>query len=232
MLNKKQLDDFLNLQGRSWLDIAVSPSRPVAEASKFSDWVFNSSMYKHLLVKSESERDEENSERMKEGRWDHARINYFFASAWAKVVLRGSSTKDWSLFYSDPHDDRPTRVFYASKLLVNNKKIGCKPDAVFVHKSGKIYLIVERKTSWVPCHKIPPVGWPNIQAQLWCYSWIDEWQGAEEVILVGEIWKRIGKPDASGFEVCEIKPTWFRSNQEHNIKCEEWFRKYGGTVAI
>ena len=72
-----------------------------------------------------------------------------------------------------------------SSLTMNGKPMWGAPDLVLrERKSGRI-LIIERKAS---NKDVPSDGWPNLRAQLWAYSQIDDWLDAPEKILAAEIW--------------------------------------------
>lgn len=80
----------------------------------------------------------------------------------------------WEWIYGKPGHE--TEILEASRLLVGGEALRCKPDAVLRHRVT--IMIIERKATFIPREKIPAGGWPNIKAQLWCYSWIDRWQDA------------------------------------------------------
>jgi len=90
----------------------------------------------------------------------------------------------WKLIYNGMLNNGSS-VFSISDLTINGAPIRGKPDLVFREKKTKRILIVEIKVSE---RELPSNGWPNMRAQLWAYSKIDEWKDAPEVILVGEIW--------------------------------------------
>lgn len=59
------------------------------------------------------------------------------------------------------------------------------PDLVFRNINSGQVLIVEIKLSKM---KIPSNLWPNVWAQLWCYSQIAIAKNAPEVTVTGEVW--------------------------------------------
>ena len=89
-------------------------------------------------------------------------------------------------------------------------------------------MIIERKTTWLHNKFLPENGWANVQAQLWAYSWMDEWKEAESVTLVGELYLRKGRKNAL------IRYTdpyfWQKGDPTHEKACSEWFKKYGGEI--
>ena len=74
---------------------------------------------------------------------------------------------------------------------------------------------------------VPAKGWPNVQAQLWCYSWIDSMLDVDEVILVNQVWTAKG----NGYFICNYHPMWKRDDKEFNERCSNWFKLYGGVLS-
>jgi hypothetical protein len=72
-----------------------------------------------------------------------------------------------------------------SALKVNGSPLFGAPDFVFQErKTGRIVVVEVKVTN----RYIPSNGWPNLRAQLWAYSHIDEWSDVPEVLLIGEVW--------------------------------------------
>jgi hypothetical protein len=65
-----------------------------------------------------------------------------------------------------------------------------------------------------------PGIYPRIQAQLWCYSWIDDWLDAKDVLLVCEWWV--------GERALRHRPSFWRSRRDTHRECLRWFIQYGG----
>lgn len=90
----------------------------------------------------------------------------------------------WKLVFSD-RLDAETQSKPISKLRVNGSPIFGVPDLVIQEVLTNRLMIIERKFSAVQ----PPLdAWPNVRAQLWAYSQIDDWLDVEDVTLVGEVW--------------------------------------------
>jgi hypothetical protein len=159
----RKIDENLKALGKTWVDIAISPSSPEPTPSAFHDWVFRSSTYEHILPKTRTESTHLVEERLKQGIWDHRRIELFFLDKWAQLNFPGTSYSQWDKVFIDRHDDNREGLL-ASRLIVGGNPLREKPDAVFRHKNTNTILIVERKTTGVPCDRIPQSGWPNIQA--------------------------------------------------------------------
>ena len=75
-------------------------------------------------------------------------------------------------------------------------------------------LVFTWKDTFVPEPRIPVDGWPNVEAQLWCYSWIDEFVTAKDVIMVGQLWHR----HFNAIQLCYRHPYWRRSDGDHQAR--------------
>jgi hypothetical protein len=84
--------------------------------------------------------------------------------------------------------------YLISSLEIDGRPLRASPDMVFqevlpaggdTDKHARI-IIVEIKCTNA---EVPPRLWPNVRAQLWAYSKIDEFSDASEIILVGEVWR-------------------------------------------
>jgi hypothetical protein len=93
----------------------------------------------------------------------------------------------WRLIYEDT-SSKADQVFKISRLRVNGQALTARPDLVFARPDGSEALIVEVKV--FRGFAVPDGGWPNLRAQLWAYSWIDDLQHFSRIRLVGEIWRR------------------------------------------
>lgn len=204
-----------------WLKNSVRPDAPLPRASSFADWVFMSSIGRREITARESDRA------MLRGRLDHRLIELFLQTRAMREVSRGRDLSAWKPIFSDEMRE-DGEYLLASRLTVNGEPLRCVPDAVL--QNGSTILIIERKTTNVPVEKLPDRWWPNIQAQLWCYGWIDEWTGAgswvDEVILVAQMWHRFGRE----LTLLDEHPVWRRSDPRFDAECTEWFQRYGGAV--
>jgi hypothetical protein len=127
----------------------------------------------------------------------------------------------WSLVYKDPLNGKPD-AFKISSLRINSSPIWGAPDLVYKNKVSDEYVIIERKSSY---SEIPSDGWPNLKAQLWAYSLIDEFQETSRIHLVGEIWGNInGNIARRGIM------HWDSNDQSFNKTNEELFNLYGGHI--
>lgn len=147
------------------------PKKTRAYASDFSDWIF--SLYYHkrdAVALLHGQEHEQELERLIKNKIRH------------EYPL--SPHSNWkNIFYGMGSSESDAKTI--SELTVNGTPMRGKPDLVFQEKKTKRIIIVEIKASRT---EIPSDGWPNLRAQLWAYSKIDEYKDAPEVILVGEIW--------------------------------------------
>jgi len=206
-----------------WLQRARLPKKAVPTASAFADWVFQESR-NYSVQKNEGKLEGTyRSLRLQLGTVTHRHIELFLMFKWTQEFLESRDPSDWVLVFAD-NKHHPERIFEATTLRIGEQPLRCVPDVVLKNVRQNIYLVIERKTTFVPEPNIPIEGWPNVEAQLWCYSWIDDWKNAEEVLLVGQLWHRIG----GGISLCHRHPAWKRSDPAHHGRCLAWFKKYGG----
>lgn len=129
--------------------------------------------------------------------------------------------KGWDLIYDDISGaDPPAKKI--SSLTLDEKPLYGKPDLVFKERSSGNILILEIKHTYA---KIPLNGWPNLSAQLWAYSQIDEWKDAPEIHLAAEIWSG---PTHSPSRKATI--SWEFSDSSLIADNEQLFRLYGGHI--
>ena len=207
----------------NWESKAIRPLDAVNTASAFSKWVFEQSVdYKvqDFFIQSKN---------MKLGIDAHQSIDDFFRREWSNKLDVGSdSPSDWIVEHTE-QDGRAGKFYKASSLKVNNKPLHCSPDVLLRHKSKSQVVIIERKTTRNNYHTIPAKGWPNVQAQLWCYSWIDSILDVDEVFLVNQVWWRWGRV-VQGLRLRNYHPMWKRGDKAISDKCLKWFKLYGGEL--
>lgn len=212
---------------KNWLEKADAPIGAKARASDFSNWVYRAS---HGNLKSDPKYESYEQQRKDLGRWDEKVINQMIQGRAFHKFSKNPEAKrsPWKSYFID--DGYGRKIFKASKLTYKNEVVKCVPDVVLYNESENTYLIIERKTTRVPEEKIPEQSWPNIEAQLWCYGQIDEFEDAEEVFLSGEIWRGAGLK--SGYQRHLNLPYWKRGNIAYHNKCLRWFKKFGGQFHI
>jgi hypothetical protein len=201
----------------NWEATASLPTKPKNTASDFAQWVYKESRYTSQAPLS-------SYQNKLQGRSAHLAIDNFFRMSWAEQYLESDTLSDWIIEHTES-DGRNGKFFYANSLLIDDKPMRCSPDLILRHKSKNKVLIIERKTTSVPIPKIPIDGWPNVQAQLWSYAWMDCVLDADEVILVGQLWHRMNNRT---IVMCHSHPIWKRDEQEFHNKCTSWFELYGG----
>ena len=199
-------------------------SKPTASA--FANWVFDQTVTRNELPVTEQALQHSTwKKRLELGTVTHQDIELFRMHCWTQSKLKHLAQSEWALYFADKKA-RPDRPFLASRLTVAGQPMRCIPDVVLHHRAENTFIIVERKTTTVPKPFIPSHGWPNVEAQLWCYSWIDEFKNASRVVLVSQIWQRI----RGGLSLCHEHAYWQRRDYAHEQRCELWFGRYGGMV--
>jgi hypothetical protein len=209
-------------EAADWAAFASRPETPRSTASGFANWVFEQSV---PALRVGPDNSESRRHRMLLGAVTHREIEQFMYLKWTQQFLSGHPASSWTVLFADSGEDLD-QVFVASKLGVGGANLRCVPDLVMVNNDTDTVVIVERKTTHVPEPFIPVNGWPNVEAQLWCYSHIDDWEDAREVLLVGQLWHRF----RGGLQLCHSHPTWKRSDTAHDERCRYWFERYGGKV--
>lgn len=201
---------------------AAPPSDPAPLASRFADWVYRSSQCpSHARTEDRTARQT----RVDLGRVSHHEIDQFFRLEWTKRHLAEPEPSEWEIIFTE--SDASKGVHYiASRLTVGGSPVRCVPDVVLKHKSTGKVLIIERKTTYKEDADIPEAGWPNVEAQLWCYSWIDDWTDALDILLIGQLWRRY----RNGLVLSRRHPSWKRSDLNHEMRCAGWFKRYGGKI--
>jgi len=200
------------------------PKNPEPKPSKFADWIFSCEYgEKNPLPWQIREEYKE------KGKKDHVKLENILRKKWfIKDYLK--KNEEWELFYCDIKDYE--KIFKASKLLLNNKAFMCKPDVVLFDKLNNQFIVIERKFTKVPIEKILIPKWSSAQGQLWCYSWIDDFIDAKNILLILELYKSL--PDTNNslkddyLLPLERVFKWNRNDQYHHKKCLKMFERYGG----
>lgn len=108
----------------------------------------------------------------------------------------------------------------ASSLSLNGQVLRGSPDLVFREKkTGKILILEIKATN----ARLPRDGWPNLRAQLWAYSKLNEWQDSPGMLLVGEVWNESGTR-------CRGTVGWDVSDAQLNQDNQELFNAYRKAV--
>lgn len=203
--------------------------------SGFTSWVF----HKELI--GEEEKPEETKIVFEKGRDAEQEFFNLFNSNHSNPDLQKSNWK----FYFEDISGKHNEAKEISKLTVNGKPLWGKPDLVFKRDLGNgrfDIFIVEIKTTFVPNdYYLPPGrGWPNMRAQLWCYAWIDEWKDAQNIYLMGNMFKN--KSLTNNHVKIDYKTPYFtcwhykkdgeiclfETTKEFHNQCLELFKRYGG----
>jgi hypothetical protein len=134
-------------------------------------------------------------------------------------LAKPSDNPEWELIYRDPLECAPIPLKISS-LTLNGEPFWGAPDIVYRNRTSGELLIVERKAS---DKSIPANGWPNLRAQLWAYSHIDDFKDAPAITLIGEIW---GMVDGQLTRRAVLR--WSQDDKEFDEENMELFSLYGG----
>lgn len=156
----------------------MPPVKPMPTASSFSQWVY--SLYGNECGDDE---DRELGTAMEQVIWDRRKK----AACSVDDDLLRSVGSDWRLVHNGLHLNgrEQTNYFEINNLRVNGEPLRASPDLLYQNSSYSEVIIVEIKYSWLP---ITTNLWPNVWAQLWCYSQIEIAQNARKLAVVGEVW--------------------------------------------
>lgn len=92
----------------------------------------------------------------------------------------------WKLVHQGIHVNSDTVPFFELEgLQVRGQPLRASPDLVFRNQITGQVLVVEIKLSR---QSLPSNLWPNIWAQLWCYSQKSIAKNAPKVTVTGEVW--------------------------------------------
>jgi len=174
------LTDIENLNNQN------EKSKPKAEpkASSFANFVYWETKGK---FKRKLEGNTKIQERLKSGRNAHLSINELTKTEGYKKEFGNISTSEWELFFVDD-GNKKSNPYINSQLTLDDKPLSCIPDVILKLKHTNNYLIIENKSTHMPVHLIPENGWPNVKAQLWIYSWMDEFIKADRVYTASKHW--------------------------------------------
>jgi len=142
------------------------PRKSGRRVTDFTDWVFglyNRHNYKSLALGEAAERE----------------------IARRKIPIPDHHDR-WRLVHNGIGENARVNARPISSLLIDGEPVFGSPDLVFREKRTGRVLIIEVKATRV--QELPSDGWPNLRAQLWAYSQIDDWRDSEEILMVGEIW--------------------------------------------
>lgn len=162
----------------------MAPHDPEPTASAFAGWVYG--LYG---VPGTNEEDlqrgiesEKLLSRFGEDSRFHSRQGWIGATP-SKLASRGDG---WRLVHQGLHlTEKPLASFEVDQLRVNGTPMRLSPDLVYQNRLSGEVRIVEIKLSRLP---VPTNLWPNVWAQLWCYSKIPLAINAPNVVVAGEVW--------------------------------------------
>jgi hypothetical protein len=160
-------------------------------ASAFSQWVY--SLYGDAHG---SDEDRDRGKEAEEDIWERRRA----AKGCNDNNFLRTNASPWRLIHNGLHiyDNDSPNYFELSRLRVKGRPLRVNPDLVYLNSEISEVLIVEIKHSHLPVTKNL---WPNVWAQLWCYSHIDAAVYAKKVTVVGEVWSDVWSRGSHGEKV-------------------------------
>lgn len=172
---------------------ANTPTNPRATTSAFAEWVYS------LYGKPGSIED---IERGKEA--EHSIFAERRKGADTREILHACDNQylarhrpEWEMIHCGLHlqpDTEPRSYFGLPELSVEGQPLGASPDLLYRNRVTGEVVIVEIKMSRQP---LPSNLWPNVWAQLWCYSKIPIVTHAPKVTVIGEVWGELNKWSAA-----------------------------------
>lgn len=205
---------------------------PIPTASAFANFVF-----RETHGRREGLADPNQEERQKwVGRISEEKMSQYHAVAAQCQSDKQPPVREWKLVYEGAALDTDKEVLECRFLTVNGFPIRCCPDLVLEsdgERKHKTVLIVERKvrTGVYDYPSVPDQTWPNVRAQLWCYSWISRWDWLrhENVLLIAEYfwhpYPERGEPVYMG-----VRGIWRREDLAFNREAVKHFRDFGGKI--
>lgn len=163
---------------------AMAPQDPEPTASAFASWVYG--------LYGVPGTNDEDSQRGIEGEQFLSRFGedtrFDSRQGWIGVTPSSLAGRGdgWRLVHQGLHlTEVPLTCFEVDKLRVNGTPMRLSPDLVYRNQRSGQVRIIEIKVSRLP---VPTNLWPNVWAQLWCYSHIPLALSAPEVVVAGEVW--------------------------------------------
>lgn len=156
----------------------LAPKEPKPTASGFSEWVYS--------IYAENKGDESD---LKAGLEAEAAIfnqRKAHAAGCVDQDFLKKNNSAWELIHCGLRIDSSRSPHFAIPELNFEYEIfrAC-PDLIYRNRATGEVIIVEIKFSRLP---LTTNLWPNVWAQLWCYSRIPVVTGAQNVRVIGEVW--------------------------------------------
>jgi hypothetical protein len=162
-----------------------------ATPSAFSEWVFHHTRgQRPPALEGQLLAEQERGERCRLGAMDHQEINRICKRLGHEQMVGNGK---YEVEYAD-NDQNTENVFEMPSLQVGKHTVRGRPDLVLKNIRTGHVIIVERKTTSQQrlIDQSEERNWKNIQAQLWCYSYISMWSNAPRMTLVGQLWRNHG----------------------------------------
>ena len=156
----------------------LPPINPEPTASGLSSWIY--SLYSSAIGKDE---DRERGKEVEQEVLDRRRATFqCIDNKYLRKVV-----SNWALIHNgiEQPGDRPVDYLTIDHLRVGGMPLRVSPDLMYENLTLSKVLIVEIKHTKM---FVPTNLWPNVWAQLWCYSQLDVARRADSVCVIGEVW--------------------------------------------
>ncbi|MXP63149.1 hypothetical protein E0493_07250 [Roseomonas sp. M0104] len=156
----------------------MPPDKPQATASAFSQWIY--SLY------SSDHGNDDDRERGKAAEEEILNRRSQLSECTDNDFLKYINS-DWNLLHNGLHvcGKKKENYYEIKSLQVNGRPLRASPDLIYMNKMNGDVIIVEIKHSKLP---ITTNLWPNVWAQLWCYSQLEIALSARKLTVIGEVW--------------------------------------------
>lgn len=152
------------------------------------------------------------------------------AGAIDDVFLCGIGS-DWRLEHCGLSGrDGADRTFHEIHALqVNGRPLRACPDLVYRNARTNAALIVEIKYSRLA---LTSNLWPNVWAQLWCYSQIPRWSDAGQLTVVAEVWGERWEKGSRRGSIPSIPVACLRSSVRRDPRAPAYDRFFSALFEI
>lgn len=178
------------------------PKTPELTVTNFCKWIYSFYSPPPRLAQLE------------EGKKVEITVDTFFLRRNLNVYIE----RGWSVCYRDTFDNSIDSL-KIDALRIKGSALYGKPDIVFKHEDSGDIIIVERKASQ---STMPSDSWPNVRAQLWCYSKANVFLNAPNIMLVAEAWRQ----SKNGAIAPNGVVTWNSQDSDLNQSMQELFEIY------
>lgn len=162
----------------------MAPQDPEPTASAFASWVYG--LYGVPGTNEEDLQRGIEGEKLLSRFGEESRFDSRQGWIGATPSKLASRSDGWRMVHQGLHlTESPLASIEVDTLRVNGTPMRLSPDLVYRNQRSGEVRIIEIKLSRLP---VPTNLWPNVWAQLWCYSHIPLALNAPKVVVAGEVW--------------------------------------------